>query len=151
VVAAEVRALAGRAGAAAKEIKTLIEDSVAKVETGVTLVNRSGATLTEMVAGVGRVGSIVADIAEASREQATRVDHVERAVAHVEQVVQETASQTEEVAATADSLASQAAELQALVARFALHGDTVAPGASSLHALPDPGHGRSAVLAGATA
>jgi methyl-accepting chemotaxis protein len=148
VVAAEVRALAGRAGAAAKEIKTLIEDSVTKVEAGVTLVNRSGATLTEMVAGVGRVGSIVADIAEASREQATRVDHVERAVAHVEQVVQETASQTEEVAATADSLATQAAELQALVARFTLHEHPVGPGAL---ALPDSARRRPAVLAGATA
>jgi methyl-accepting chemotaxis protein len=118
VVAAEVRSLAQRAGVASKEIKTLIDDSVAKVDVGSEAVTRSGQTLEEIVASVKRVTDIVGEIATASAEQTTGIEQVNRAVAQMDEVVQGNASQTEQVSSTAQTLAGQAAELQALVARF---------------------------------
>jgi methyl-accepting chemotaxis protein len=120
VVAAEVRALAQRAAAAAKEIKALIADSVGKVSAGSEAVTRSGQTLEEIVGSVKRVTDIIAEIAAASREQTTGIDQVNRAVAQMDQVVQGNAAQTEELSSTAQALAAQAAELQALVGRFRL-------------------------------
>lgn len=123
VVAGEVRNLAQRSAAAAKEIKGLIQDSVRKVETGTELVNQSGQTLQEIVTSVKRVTDIVAEIAAASREQSTGIDQVSRAVAQMDQVTQGNASQTEELSGTAESLAGQAQELQQLVARFVLSNE----------------------------
>jgi methyl-accepting chemotaxis protein len=127
VVAAEVRNLAQRSAAAAKEIKALIEDSVGKVEAGSQLVNRSGETLGEIVTSVKRVTDIIAEIAAASSEQSTGIDQVNKAVTEMDQVVQANAAQTDELLSTAQSMAAQAEELQALVAGFKLGEQEAAP------------------------
>jgi methyl-accepting chemotaxis protein len=120
VVAAEVRNLAQRSAAAAKEITSLIRDSVRKVEGGSNLVFQSGSTLSEIVASVQQVTNIVVEIASASREQSTGVDLVHKAVSQMDMVTQSNASQTEELSSTAESLSAQAQQLQDLVARFNL-------------------------------
>ncbi len=120
VVATEVRNLAQRSATAAKEIKTLIGDSVGKVEAGSDLVNRSGATLQEIVGSVKRVTDIIGEIAAASQEQSTGIDQVNRAVTQMDQVVQATAAQTEELSSTAQALAEQSERLQAMLRRFQL-------------------------------
>lgn len=120
VVAAEVRALAQRAADAAKEIKALVQDSVAKVESGSALAGRSGATLQEIVGSAKQLTDLITEIASASREQSAGVDQVNRAIAQMEQVVQRNTSQTEEINATSEALAAQASQLQALVGRFRL-------------------------------
>lgn len=120
VVAAEVRNLAQRSASAAKEIKSLISDSVRKVETGSEMVNNSGAVLLEIVSSVKRVTDIVGEIAAASQEQATGVEQVSKAMGQMDQVTQQNASQTEELSATAQSLSSAADQLQSMVARFRL-------------------------------
>ena len=120
VVAAEVRNLAQRSATAAKEIKDLIGDSVAKVDSGSQLVNRSGDTLGEIVTSVKRVTDIIGDIAAASGEQSSGIDQVNKAVTQMDQVVQSNAAQTEELTSTARSLRSQAQQLQQLVTRFKL-------------------------------
>jgi methyl-accepting chemotaxis protein len=131
VVASEVRSLAQRSAASAKEIKTLIADSVAKVEHGAALVNRSGDTLDDIVQSVTRVSELVAEIAGASHEQSTGIEHVNRAVLQIDQVVQQNAAQTEELSSTSQSLAEHARQLQELVRRFTLDDGTVAPVAAT--------------------
>jgi methyl-accepting chemotaxis protein len=120
VVAAEVRVLAQRSATAAKEIKALVQDSVAKVEAGSQLAARSGGTLDEIVGSAQQLTALIGEIAAASREQSAGVDQVNRAISQMEQVVQRNASQTEEINATSVSLAVQAEQLQALVGRFKL-------------------------------
>jgi methyl-accepting chemotaxis protein len=120
VVAAEVRNLAQRSATAAKEIKDLIVDSVAKVDSGSQLVNRSGETLGEIVTAVKRVTDIIGEIAAASGEQSSGIDQVNKAVTQMDQVVQSNAAQTEELSSTARSLRTQAQQLQQLVAKFKL-------------------------------
>ncbi|MBP3961046.1 MCP four helix bundle domain-containing protein [Gemmata sp. G18] len=128
VVASEVRNLAQRSATAAKEIKSLIEDSVKKVDAGTDLVNRSGATLGEIVTSVKRVTDIITEIAAASKEQSTGIDQVNKAVSQMDTVTQRNASQTEEMSATAQTLTDQADQLRDLVARFKLSDDgRVAP------------------------
>jgi methyl-accepting chemotaxis protein len=128
VVAAEVRNLAQRSASAAKEIKALIQDSVKKVDAGTELVNRSGATLGEIVNSVKRVTDIVTEIAAASREQSTGIDQVNKAVTQMDSVTQRNASQTEEMSATAQTLTEQAGQLRDLVSRFKLGNDGAARG-----------------------
>ena len=118
VVASEVRNLAQRSSLAAKEIKTLIHESVEKVETGAALVNKSGATLVDIVASVKQVTEVIAEIAAAAQEQASGIEQVNRAVTQMDEVVQTTAAETEELSATAQSLSGQAGELHVLLARF---------------------------------
>jgi methyl-accepting chemotaxis protein len=130
VVAGEVRNLAQRSAEAAKEIKGLIQDSVAKVGSGTELVNRSGESLREIVTAIKRVTDIVTEIAAASREQATGIGQVGLAVGQMDQVTQSNAAQTEELASTADSLSSQAVQLQGMVARYRL-GVEAAPAAGT--------------------
>jgi methyl-accepting chemotaxis protein len=120
VVAGEVRNLAQRSAAAAKEIKGLIQDSVRKVETGSDLVNQSGKSLEDIVSSVKRVTDIVSEIAAASREQTTGIEQVNKAVSQMDQVTQANAGQTEELSSTAQGLAGQAEQLQSLVSRFKL-------------------------------
>ncbi len=120
VVAAEVRNLAQRSASAAKEIKTLIQDSVRKVDNGTDLVNRSGQTLNEIVGSVKRVTDIVTEIAAASKEQLTGIEQVNKAVAQMDRVTQSNATQTEEMSGTAESLLSHAQQLQELVSQFKL-------------------------------
>ena len=127
VVATEVRTLAQRSGTAAKEIKALIGDSRRKVENGSTLVNRSGQTLTTIVASVKRVTDIVSEIAAASREQSTGIEQVNTAMMQMDRVMQSNSSQTEELSATANMLAANAVQLEQLIARFVVNTDSPAP------------------------
>ncbi|QJW98242.1 HAMP domain-containing methyl-accepting chemotaxis protein [Frigoriglobus tundricola] len=120
VVAAEVRSLAQRAAASAKEIKGLIQDSLRKVEGGSELVNQSGQSLAEIVSAVKRAADIVTEIAAASKEQAAGVEQVSKAVAQMDQVTQANAAQTEELSGTAQGLTGQADQLRDLVAWFKL-------------------------------
>lgn len=123
VVAAEVRNLAQRSASAAKEIKTLIQDSVRKVENGTDLVNKSGQTLSEIVSSVKRVTDIVSEIAAASKEQLTGIEQVNKAVSQMDRVTQANASQTEEMAGTASALLSHSVQLGDLVGRFRLESE----------------------------
>ena len=123
VVASEVRNLAQRSATSAKEIKSLIEDSVKKVDAGTELVNQSGSTLGEIVTSVKRVTDIITEIAAASKEQSTGIDQVNKAVPQMDTVTQRNASQTEEMSATAQTLTDQAAQLRDLVSRFKLNQD----------------------------
>ena len=123
VVAAEVRNLAQRSASAAKEIKTLIQDSVRKVENGTNLVNQSGKTLEEIVGSVKRVTDIVAEIAAASKEQLTGIEQVNKAVSQMDRVTQNNASQTEEMNGTASALLDHAQQLREAVSRFRLEAE----------------------------
>jgi methyl-accepting chemotaxis protein len=136
VVAAEVRNLAQRSAGAAKEIKALIHDSVAKVDEGAQLVDRSGKTLGEIVQSAKRVADIVAEIAAASEEQSSGIDQVNRAVTQMDQVTQDNAAQTEELSSTSQTLAQQASELLALVGRFRLSHQEAAPAAVPVPVAP---------------
>lgn len=127
VVAAEVRNLAQRSASAAKEIKTLIQDSVRKVENGTDLVNKSGQTLSEIVNSVKRVTDIVSEIAAASKEQLAGIEQVNKAVSQMDRVTQGNASQTEEMSGTASSLLSHSVQLSDLVGRFRLDGESSEP------------------------
>jgi methyl-accepting chemotaxis protein len=122
VVAAEVRSLAQRSATQAKEIKALIQESVRSVESGAELVNQSGQALRDIVGSVQRVSDIVAEIAAASKEQASGIDQVNRAVTQMDQVTQSNSSQTEELSGTAEGLAGQAERLQQMLSRFELGG-----------------------------
>jgi methyl-accepting chemotaxis protein len=122
VVATEVRNLAQRSAAAAREVKGLIEDSVGKVQAGSRLVGDSGRALGALVGSVDQVTQIVAEIASASQQQSTGVDQVNVAVTQMDQVVQMNAAHTQELSETAQALAEQAAALRALVARFTVGG-----------------------------
>lgn len=125
VVAAEVRNLAGRSAGAAKEIKTLIRDSVEKVDEGTKLVNESGATLREIVASAKKVSDIVAEIATASSEQGVGIGQVNTAVSQMDGVTQQNAALVEQAAGTAGMLDSEARRLVELMQRYQL-GDGVA-------------------------
>ena len=118
VVAAEVRNLAQRSAAAAKEIKTLIGDSVSKVETGTKQVDAAGKTMQEIVASVKKVSDLIAEIAAASQEQSAGIGQINNAVAQMEQVVQQNASLVEEATAATESMKDQASHLLQLVSRF---------------------------------
>jgi methyl-accepting chemotaxis protein len=120
VVASEVRALAGRSAAAAKEIKSLIEDSVKRVEAGTALVDQAGSTMTEVVSSIRRVTDIVGEISAASNEQSQGVSQVGEAVTQMDQVTQQNSALVEEMAAAANSLRTQADELVQTVAVFRL-------------------------------
>ncbi len=120
VVAAEVRNLAQRSAGAAKEIKTLIEDSVGKVDAGSRLVDEAGKTMDEIVTSVKRVTDIMSEIAAASQEQSAGIEQVNQAVAQMDEVTQQNAALVEEAAAAAESLQDQAAKLAEAVSVFRL-------------------------------
>ena len=127
VVASEVRSLAGRSADAAKEIKSLINASVERVERGTALVDRAGVTMTEVVASIQRVTDIMGGISAASHEQAAGVAQVGEAVRHMDNTTQQNAALVEEMAAAASSLKSQAQELVQVVSVFKLSSDQNAP------------------------
>ena len=120
VVASEVRSLAGRSAAAAREIKQLIDASVQRVEAGSALVDRAGATMTDVVSAIARVTNIMGEISAASREQSQGVAQVGEAVTHLDEVTQQNASLVEEMAAAAGSLQTQAQDLVGVVSVFKL-------------------------------
>jgi len=138
VVAAEVRNLAQRSAAAAKEIKTLISDSVSKVETGTKLVDQAGDTMDEIVSSVKKVSDLIAEIAAASQEQSAGIGQINTAVAQMEQVVQQNASLVEEASAATESMKEQAAGLLDTVSRFRLDEEE-APLTPLRRATPLPG------------
>ena len=122
VVATEVRNLAQRSAAAAKEIKTLIGDSVEKVDAGSKQVDQAGATMNEIVGAVKRVTDIMSEIAAASSEQSSGIEQVNQAITQMDEVTQQNAALVEEAAAAAESMQEQANGLYAAVSVFKLDG-----------------------------
>ncbi|MDR6584687.1 chemotaxis protein [Herbaspirillum sp. BH-1] len=118
VVATEVRSLAQRSAAAAKEIKVLISDSVEKVETGSQLVAQAGKTIGDVVESVKRVSAVVSEISAASREQSEGITQVNLAITQMDNVTQQNAALVEEAAAAAKSLQGESAELSKIVSTF---------------------------------
>src|SRR5471030_738475 len=121
VVASEVRNLAQRSSAAAKEIKELINDSVDKVDAGVQLVDRAGATMGQMVDSVRRVTDIMAEISAASLEQTQGIEQINQAIVQMDAVTQQNAALVEEASAAAAALKDQAISLVQVVGVFHLH------------------------------
>jgi len=120
VVASEVRSLAQRSASAAKEIKTLINDSVEKVEAGGKLVDEAGATMGQVVTSVKQVADIMADITAASLEQSTGIEEINHAIAQMDEVTQQNAALVEQAAAAAQSMQDQANQLAQAVSVFNL-------------------------------
>jgi hypothetical protein len=118
VVAAEVRNLAQRSAAAAREIKTLINDSVDKVDAGGKLVDQAGVTMADIVQSITRVTDIMSEIASASMEQTVGIEQVNAAIAQMDEVTQQNAALVEEAAAAAASMQEQAAVLADVVSVF---------------------------------
>jgi methyl-accepting chemotaxis protein len=118
VVASEVRNLAQRSASAAKEIKTLIGDSVEKVREGSNLVEQAGVTMEEVVASIKRVTDIMGEITSASHEQSSGIEQINMTIAQMDDSTQRNAALVEEAAAAAESLQGQAANLARLVSVF---------------------------------
>jgi len=130
VVAGEVRNLAQRSAAAAKEIKALINDSVEKVDEGSKLVDESGKTLDEIVTAVKKVSDIIAEIAAASQEQSTGIDQVNKAIIQMDEVTQQNAALVEEAAAASESMDEQSKGLSKLMEFFGSDDSDEAPALS---------------------
>lgn len=150
VVASEVRALAQRAAVAAREIKTLIEDSVTQVERGNAIAGNTGATMQDIVASIQHVARLMNDISKASREQTVGIEQVNQAIAQMDEVTQRNTSLVEQSASTTNELQVQARNLSMAVSAFKLAADTrliadtgVAPAPfariAAIPYLPDPG------------
>ncbi|HUN75817.1 MAG TPA: methyl-accepting chemotaxis protein [Steroidobacteraceae bacterium] len=139
VVASEVRNLAGRSATAAKEIKALIQDSVARVGEGSRLVEESGRSLAEIVAAVRKATDLVAQIATASRDQSAGIEHASRTVMQMEAMTQQNAALVEEAAAASESIVEQVRALNAMVAgyRLELEGPSAAHEAENAPAAED--------------
>ena len=120
VVASEVRSLAGRSATAAREIKTLIEDSVARIAEGSRLVDQSGQTLTGIVDAVRKVAAIVAEIAAASREQSSGIEQVNKAVTRMDEGTQQNAAMVEEAGSASEAIVRQAHLLTQMISRYRL-------------------------------
>jgi len=127
VVAGEVRTLAQRSAAAAKEIKQLIVNSVSKVEDGTKLVDQAGTTMSEVVDSIRKVSDIVAEIASASGEQSAGIEQVNRAIADMDSSTQHNAALVEESAAAATALSEQADKLAEVVSLFHIGTEAPAP------------------------
>jgi methyl-accepting chemotaxis protein-1 (serine sensor receptor) len=141
VVAGEVRNLAQRSAQAAKEIKGLIEDSVARVDSGTVLVGTAGETMADIVSAVTRVTDIMGEIASASDEQSKGIDQVGTAVTEMDRVTQQNASLVEESATAAAALEDQASRLTQAVAVFRVRkesGFTPAAKASTVKRAASP-------------
>lgn len=128
VVATEVRTLAQRSAAAAKEIKELINDSVTKVDEGTKLVDEAGSTMDEIVTAVKRVTDIMSEISAASQEQSSGIEQINQAVTQMDEVTQQNAALVEEASAAAESMKEQSKVLiQAVsVFKFTNHGEQAA-------------------------
>ncbi len=137
VVASEVRNLAQRSAAAAKEIKGLIDDTADKVEAGGQLVEGAGAAMDALVGRISQVATYMNDISHASREQGEGIDQVNQAVAQMDEVTQQNAALVEEATAAAEKLQQQASHLSMLVNSFKLSASS-APAPSAMHARHHP-------------
>ncbi|OGB33137.1 MAG: chemotaxis protein [Burkholderiales bacterium RIFCSPLOWO2_12_FULL_61_40] len=153
VVASEVRSLAGRSADAAKEIKSLINASVERVEQGTALVDQAGLTMTEVVSSIRRVTDIMGEISAASSEQASGVMQVGEAVTQMDQTTQQNAALVEEMAAAASSLKGQASDLVEAVAVFRLDAQDHLPQAMVRSGTPFAKHwlGRDQRMPGSVA
>jgi methyl-accepting chemotaxis protein len=120
VVATEVRSLAQRSAAAAREIKGLIDDSVEKVGSGTRLVEKAGSTMDEIVHSVRQVAEIIADISAASREQTVGIQQVNQAITQMDEATQQNAALVEQAAAASQALRSEAGNLAQVVSAFKL-------------------------------
>ncbi|MFH1059277.1 MAG: methyl-accepting chemotaxis protein [Pseudomonadota bacterium] len=149
VVAGEVRNLAGRSAAAAKEIQALITDSVAKVEQGNDLVAESGRLLGEIIANVQAVADTIGEITAASQEQASGIDEINRAVTQMDEAVQNNAALVEEAASSSENLAASAEELRSQMRQFKVSGADPAGLARRPAAKPAATAGRAATKDGA--
>jgi methyl-accepting chemotaxis protein len=127
VVAAEVRNLAQRSAAAAKEIKALIGDSVAKVDAGSALVDEAGGTMRQIVASVRKVEAIMVEISAAGRRQATGIEQIGRAICSMDGMTQQNSALVEEASAAAESLSDQTAQLTEALSVFRLEARAAAP------------------------
>ncbi len=122
VVATEVRNLASRSAAAAKEIKELIKDSVDKVSSGSELVNQTGESLSEIVDGVKKVGDIIAEIAAASAEQTSGIEQVNMAITNMDEMTQQNAALAEQTSAASAAMSDNASEMQRAMEFFNTSG-----------------------------
>jgi methyl-accepting chemotaxis protein len=146
VVAGEVRTLAQRSAAAAKEIKSLIGDSVEKTTTGRELVDQAGATMAEIVASVKRVTDIMGLIATASQEQGNGIEQVNASITQMDKVTQQNAALVEEVAASAMALEERARSLVDMVGVFTIADDHAPMAHGPKSHRPKPAHPASAKL-----
>jgi methyl-accepting chemotaxis protein len=138
VVAAEVRSLAQRSAAAAKEIKTLIGASVAKVNAGSSLVDTAGHTMVEVVLSVEKVSALIAEIAQASQEQSSGIGQVNTAIAQMERVVERNAALVDQATQATEAMNAQAAGLLDLARRFKLGAEEAVRAAPPAAASPAP-------------
>jgi len=121
VVAAEVRNLAQRSASAAKEIKTLIDNSVEKVDSGARLVDQAGIAMNNIVTSIQKVNDVVGEISSASEEQSSGIEELNRAIFQIDESTQKNAALVEEAAAASASLEQQANRLTSVVSIFKLH------------------------------
>jgi methyl-accepting chemotaxis protein len=126
VVAGEVRNLAQRSAAAAKEIKSLIADSVNKVDNGAKLVDQAGHTMEDIVASVKRVTDIIGEIASASQEQLDGIEQINVAISEMDETTQRNAALVEQASAAAGAMSEQASQLSGTVGVFTLAAATTA-------------------------
>lgn len=133
VVASEVRGLAQRSAGAAREIKALIADSVAHVESGSELVGQAGRTMQDIVQAVKRVSSLLEQISAASVEQSNGIEHVNQAMVLMDKATQQNAALVEQASTAAASLAEQTLQLQAAVDEFKLDAEPEAAPSAALH------------------
>jgi len=153
VVAAEVRNLAQRSAGAAKEIKSLIDDSVDKVDQGSKLVDEAGKTMDEIVTSVQHVADIMSEIAAASQEQSAGIEQVNLAITQMDEMTQQNAALVEQAAAAAESMEEQAVELARAVSVFKLSNSlqpVVRPVAQYRESVVKPNQGKPAALPSAT-
>jgi len=136
VVAGEVRNLAHRSASAAKEIKSLIDDSSDKVEAGSTLVREAGSTMQEIVGSVRRVTDILGEITAASQEQSAGIEQINQAITQMDDVTQQNAALVEQAAAASQAMRDQAERLAAAVAVFRLEAGAIAAAPAAVPTTP---------------